>query len=73
MGVSVQGCFLWPRNKDIIQGPAKKYPAVTYEEFLAVKGKGFGYVLSHDTRVYEDAQKSRIVLGMPLVLEKVAA
>ena len=40
------GYFVWPRYKDVIQGPQKKYPGITFARFMDVKSKGFGYVLS---------------------------
>ena len=67
------GYFVWPRYQDVIQGPKKKYPGITFACFMDVKSKGFGYVLSPDQEVFEDAQHSAVVLGMPIVSDGIAA
>ncbi|CAK0783804.1 hypothetical protein CVIRNUC_007004 [Coccomyxa viridis] len=67
------GYFVWPRYKDIIQGPQKKYPGITFARFMDVKSKGFGYTLSPELEVFEDAQNRNVVLGMPIVSDGIAA
>ena len=67
------GYFVWPRYKDVIQGPQKKYPGITFARFMDVKSKGFGYVLSPEQELYEKAQHTNVVLGMPIVNEGIAA
>ena len=67
------GYFVWPRYKDVIQGPQKKYPEITFARFMDVKSKGFGYVLSPDQEQYEHAQQNTVVLGMPIVAQGIAA
>ena len=67
------GYFVWPRYKDVIQGPQKKYPGITFARFMDVKSKGFGYTLSPELAVFEDAQNKNVVLGMPIVSDGIAA
>ena len=67
------GYFVWPRYKDVIQGPQKKYPGITFARFMDVKSKGFGYTLSPELDVFEDAQNKNVVLGMPIVSDGIAA
>ena len=67
------GYFVWPRYSDVIQGPLKKYPGITFARFMDVKSKGFGYVLSPDQEEYENAQTKNVVLGMPIVSDGIAA
>ena len=62
------GYFVWPRHGDMIQGPKKVHPPITFARFMEVKSKGFGYVLSPHEKVYEDAQAAKIALGMPHVM-----
>ncbi len=67
------GWFVYPRYKDVIQGPQKKYPGITFARFMEVKSKGFGYVLSPEQELYEKAQITNVALGMPIVNEAIAA
>ena len=36
------GYFVWPRYSDVMQGPLKKFPAITFGRFMEDKSKGFG-------------------------------
>lgn len=36
------GYFVWPRYSDVMQGPLKKFPEITFRRFMQDKSKGFG-------------------------------
>ena len=31
------GYFVWPRHSDVLQGPQKKYPPITYADYIKVR------------------------------------
>jgi isopenicillin N synthase-like dioxygenase len=57
--------FVWPNDRDIIQGKAKKYPPITMKEFMKIKGQQYSVALSTDPKVYEAQQA--ITFGAPEV------
>ncbi|KAK9806096.1 hypothetical protein WJX72_001194 [[Myrmecia] bisecta] len=57
------GYFVWPRDYDVIQGPLKKYPAITMAEFMKTKGAMYGASFHPDPEVYEANQ--HIAFGPP--------
>ena len=61
------GYFVWPRYGDMIQGPKKVHPPISFARFMDVKSKGFGYTLSPSVEQFEHAQAHKVVLGMPHV------
>ena len=54
--------FVYPRHSTVIQGPQKKYPAVTFERFMVEKSKGFAYTLPKDPKVRKSFVLSRILV-----------
>ena len=56
------GYFVWPRYSDVIQGPQKKYPGITFARFMDVKSKGFGYVPSRTPSCWACPLSSRALL-----------